>query len=100
VVPESRHVHRSSARSGRIVARLPHHRRGRNTFGTIWQIRDALELIDAGTPTSGLEEGLRERLRRVLTTIEDNRALFAIPEKHLIDNVYRAAGRIRKKVGA
>jgi hypothetical protein len=71
-----------------------------NTFGTIWQIRDALELIDTGTPTSGLEEGLRERLRRVLTMIEDNRALFAIPEKHLIDNVYRAAGRVRKKVGA
>ena len=72
-----------------------------NTFGTIWQIRDALELIDAGVPAaaSGLAPELRDRLRSLLTTIEDNRSLFAIPEKYLIDNVYRAAERIRKKVG-
>ena len=72
-----------------------------NTFGTIWQIRDSLELIDAGVPAaSGLAPELRDRLRSVLTTIEDNRSLFAIPEKYLIDNVYRAVERIRRKVGA
>ena len=73
-----------------------------NTFGTIWQIRDALEQIDAGTPAdsaNSLAPEVRDRLRRLLTTIEDNRSLFAIPEKYLIDNVYRAAERIRKKVG-
>ena len=70
-----------------------------NTFGTIWQIRDSLEQIDAGLPASGLAPELRDRLRSVLTTIEDNRSLFAIPEKYLIDNVYCAVERIRKKVG-
>ena len=72
-----------------------------NTFGTIWQIRDGLELIDTGVPAAGggLDPELRDRLRKVLTTIEDNRSLFAIPEKYLIDNVYRATERIRKKVG-
>jgi hypothetical protein len=70
-----------------------------NTFGTIWQIRDGLEQIDAGV-RAGLAPELRDRLRRVLTTIEDNRSLFAIPETYLIENVYKAAGRVRKKVGA
>ena len=73
-----------------------------NTFATIWQIRDGLELIAAGTPTGGaigLAPDTLDRLRRLLTTIEDNRSLFAIPEKYLIDNVYRAAESIRKKVG-
>ena len=74
-----------------------------NTFGTIWQIHDGLEKIDVGTPTDGansLDPDILDRLRRLLTTIEDNRSLFAIPEKYLIDNVYRAAERLRKKVGA
>ena len=70
-----------------------------DTFATIWQIRDGLEQIDAGG-AGGLDPDTRDRLRRLLTTIEDNRALFAIPEKYLIDNVYRAAERLRKKVGA
>ena len=73
-----------------------------NTFGTICQVREGLEQIDAATPTdaaSSLDSEIRDRLRRLLTTIEDNRSLFAIPEKYLIDNVYRAAERIRKKVG-
>ena len=70
-----------------------------NTFGTIGQLREALERIDASTPTGGPEEELRERVRRVLTTIEDDRALFAIPEKYLVDKVYKAAERVRKKVG-
>ena len=74
-----------------------------NTFGTTWEIRDGLEQIDKGTPTdapSGLPAETLDRLRGLLTTIEDNRALFAIPEKHLIDQVYRVARRIREKVGA
>ena len=72
-----------------------------NTFHIIGQIRDGLEQIDTGTPADagGLAAELLDRVRRLLTTIEDNRALFAIPEKYLIDNVYRAVGRIRKKVG-
>ena len=72
-----------------------------NTFGTIWQIRDGLEQIDSGIVgnATGLGAETLDRLRRLLTTIEDNRSLFAIPEKYLIDNVYKAVERIRKKVG-
>lgn len=67
-----------------------------NTYGTVCAIRDALERIDAvALPADGID-----RLHRVLTTIEENRALFAIPETHVIDGVYRAAGRLRKKVGS
>jgi hypothetical protein len=73
-----------------------------NTFGTIGTIRQCLQRILTQLPASNVRATLgqetTERLEALLTDIEDNRLVFAIPETWLVNQVLTAAQQIRERL--
>lgn len=73
-----------------------------NTFGTIGTIRQCLQRILTQLPASNVRATLgqetTERLEALLSDIEDNRLVFAIPETWLVNQVLTAAQQIRERL--
>jgi hypothetical protein len=73
-----------------------------NTFGTIGTIRQCLQRVLAQLPASNVRATLgmetAERLEALLTDIEENRMVFAIPETWLVNQVLTAAEQLRQRL--
>ena len=70
-----------------------------NTFGMTGQVAAALQSISMAMANKELGKATKERLDAALTTVEDNRSVFAIPETFLIDRVFQLAKAVRAKLG-
>jgi hypothetical protein len=73
-----------------------------NTFGTIGTIRQCLQRVLALLPANNVRATLgketAERLEALLTDIEENRLVFAIPETWLVNQVLTAAQQLRDRL--
>lgn len=69
-----------------------------NTFGITHQVERALKGI-ASSLSADTPEAMKKRLDEVLTTVEQNRSVFAIPETYLIEAVYQQARHVRSRLG-
>ena len=73
-----------------------------NTFGTIGTIRQCLQRVLAQLPASNVRATLgketAERLEALLTDVEENRMVFAIPETWLVNQVLTAAQQLRDRL--
>jgi hypothetical protein len=73
-----------------------------NTFGSIGTIRQCLERVLAMLPANNVRAALgqeaADRLEALLTDIEDNRLVFAIPETWLVNQVMTAVERLRERL--
>jgi hypothetical protein len=69
-----------------------------NTFGLTHQVAAALRSLSA-TLTPAAPHAVKARLDEVLRRVEENRALFAIPETRVVEDVYENACQVRGKLG-
>ena len=73
-----------------------------NTFGTIGTIRQCLQHVLAQLPARDVRAALgqetTDRLEALLTDIEDNRLVFAIPETWLVNQVLTGAQQLRERL--
>jgi hypothetical protein len=69
-----------------------------NTFGMTHEVARALQGI-ASSLTAQTPAAMKKRLDEVLTKVEQNRSVFAIPETPLIEAVYQQARHVRSRLG-
>jgi hypothetical protein len=73
-----------------------------NTFGSIGTIRQCLQRVLAQLPANNVRAALgketADRLEALLTEIEDNRLVFAIPETWLVNQVLTAVQQLRQRL--
>jgi hypothetical protein len=73
-----------------------------NTFGSIGTIRQCLQrilgMLPPGDVRAALGKETTEKLEALLTDIEDNRLVFAIPETWLVNQVLTATQQLRDRL--
>jgi hypothetical protein len=73
-----------------------------NTFGMTNSVLQGLQAIHRQLPAGKVSDAFGEegtqRLRELMTYIEENTSLFGIPEKWLINNVVNTARDIRRRL--